>query len=117
MSDVLPLHRREFARQCLGGLGAASLTATAAAADTPPPPALPKDPQRELPSPEVLLLTMLMAQYPSENYTDGNLQAIYGDIAADLTRSRQLRAFPLANGDHPAVAFRVFRADAIEGAR
>lgn len=116
MSDLLPFHRREFARQCLGGLGAATLTATITAADTPPP-ALPEDPQRELPSPEVLQLSLLTRQYPSEKYSEENIQSIYGDIAADLARSKQLRAFPLVNGDHPAVAFCVFRADVVEGAR
>lgn len=115
MADLLPLHRREFARQCLGGLGAASLTTAAVGDDQPP--SSPEDPKRELPSPEVLLLTLLMSQYPSEKYTEENIQSIYGDIAADLVRSKQVRAFPLANGDQPAVAFRVFRADILEGAR
>jgi hypothetical protein len=110
MSYIHSLHRREFARQCLGGIGAASLTAGVTAAETPPPPALPEDPPHKLPPPEALLLTLLMAQYPSPHYTDDNLQSIYGDIAADLSRSRQLRAFPLTSGDAPAAAFRVYRA-------
>jgi hypothetical protein len=119
MPEMDPLPRREFARHFLGGIGAMSLTATVAAVDTPtpPPPALPEDPKRELPSPEVLLLTMLIAQYPSDHYTEETLQAIYGDIASDQSRSRQLRAFPLTSDDGPADAFRVYRAASDEGVR
>jgi hypothetical protein len=64
----------------------------------------------------MLLLTMLMIQYPSDNYSDEDVRSIYGDLASDLARTQQLRAFPLSNGDHPAVAFRAFRVAADAGA-
>jgi|GEM_PF-2979844 len=120
MGDLEPLRRRDFTRQCLSGIGAASLLATGTSTAAPPPPAAPEESREEPPvppAPEVLLLTTLMQQYPSENYTEEALQSIYGDIAGDLARDRQLRAFPLTHGDHPAVVFRVFRAmPAVEGA-
>lgn len=109
------LHRREFAWQMLGGLGAASLAAgNASAQDKPSPPALPEDPKAEpaerTPPVELLVLTALVQSYPSEQYNDDILRRIYGDIAGDVARGKQLRAFPLNNSDEPACVFHVFRA-------
>jgi hypothetical protein len=99
--------RREFAWQCLG-LGAASL----AAAAEPPPPALPDSPPSELQPPtELLILSALVRQYPSEHYTQEALRGIQGDIAGDVARGKTLRAFPLKNSDAPALTFRADRAE------
>lgn len=103
------VHRREFARQCLGTLGAASaLVATTAAQDKTE-----KDetPAEKTPPVELLLLSALVQNYPSEHYTEEAIAGIYRDIAGDVARGKQLRAFPLENGDGPATVFRVFRAN------
>ena len=46
----------------------------------------------------------------SEHYTDEIIAGIYRDVAADLARGKQLRAFPLKNSDEPACTFGVFLA-------
>lgn len=108
MTRFEELPRREFARQCLGGLGAASLTGPLIAAeDSPPPPALPEgpDPPQSRPSVELLMLSVLIEKYPSEQYTTEILRGIYREIVADQARGKQLRAFPLKNHDEPACTF------------
>lgn len=100
------LHRREFARSCLGGLGAASLAAPGmllAAEDG-------KEPAK--PPAELLLLSVLLQRYPDDHYSEEIVAGIYRDIAADLARGKQLRAFALRNADEPAVTFRAVRAAA-----
>lgn len=119
MSHAEGLHRREFAWQMLGGLGAMSVaTELTSAADQPPPPALPEDPRTEPPEQtppvEVLLLTALVRNYPSEHYTDEVLRGIYGDIAGDVARGKQLRTVSLQNSDEPACVFRAFRGDSLD---
>lgn len=114
MSSAESLHRREFARQCLGSLGAVAVTAEIAAAA--PPPAMPEDPNvepAESPPVELLLLTALVKRYPSEQYSDDVLRGIYGDIAGDVSRGKILRSVPLKNSDEPSTVFRVIRGDAL----
>jgi hypothetical protein len=109
MSASTNVHRREFARQCLGTLGAASaLAATAAAQDKSEKGEAPAE---KTPPVELLLLSTLVQNYPSEHYTEEAIAGIYRDIAGDVARGKPLRAFPLANGDGPATVFRVFRAN------
>lgn len=121
MADANHLDRRGFTRQCLGGIGAAALVSTSASGDDqPPPPALPEDPKKislaQTPPPEALLLFALLQQYPSDHYNEDNVQAIARDVAGDLARGRQLRAYPLQNSDEPATVFRAFRAATVQEA-
>ena len=97
------LPRREFAKHCLGGLGIAALAAPAAAADE-------TDDAAAKPPAELLILSALLQQYPSEHYTEEIVAGLYRDVAGDLARGKQLRAFPLQNSHEPACTFRVFRA-------
>lgn len=109
MAHAAKLPRREFARQCLGGIGAASIAGhVMAGEDRPPAPALPeeKPAAKDAPPVELLLLSALIENYPSEHYTDEILRGIYREIAGDQARGRQLRAFPLKNHDEPALVFR-----------
>jgi hypothetical protein len=108
MTHPEELPRREFARQCLGGLSAVSFAAPLIATeDSPPPPALPEDPASPAsrPSVELLILSALVENYADEHYTPEILRGIYREIAADQARSKQLRAFPLQNSDEPACTF------------
>ncbi|MFO0919839.1 MAG: hypothetical protein U0872_16185, partial [Planctomycetaceae bacterium] len=99
MAHADELHRREFARQCLGGLGTAAFCSRSTAGDDPPPPpARPEDPPPSRPAPpsvELLLLSVLVERYPDERYTEEILRGIYRDIAADQIRGAVLREFPL----------------------
>ena len=110
--------RREFARRgLLGGAAFCGLNAAerATAASEPAPPAsaltpVNFPPDTPLPAAEALLLTWLVQEYPSPHYQDaGVLPGIYGDLRADLARSRELRRFPLTNADEPGPGFRVWR--------
>jgi hypothetical protein len=116
MSPSDNLDRRDFARHCLTGLGAASLIAAGAPAEDQPKPEKADESAKNRPSAELLILSALMQTYPSERYDETAVQGIYRDIAGDLARGKQLRAFPLTNGDEPATVFRVFRAASAEGA-
>lgn len=110
MSTAENLHRREFAWQCLGGLSAVSLTSVSAAQDKPATPDEAKaEPEKQSPPAELLVLSALIQSYPSEHYTDEIYRDIYRDIAGDMARGKQLRAFPLTNGDGPACVFRAIR--------
>lgn len=111
------LHRREFARQCLGGIGAASLIGgNATAEDKPKAEDTPDEAAKKTPPAELLVLSALMQMYPSEHYDEDAVRGIYRDIAGDVARGKQLREFSLRNSDEPALTFRVFRAAAAEGA-
>ncbi len=113
MSQHKELDRREFTRQIMAGCGVLTLTVEPASSAEPPPPALPEDPRpepwEETPPVELLILTALVRNYPSEHYTDEVLRGMYGDIAGDLHRGKLLRTVPLTNGDEPATVFRVMR--------
>lgn len=106
MSTAENLHRREFAWQCVGGIGAMSVAARQSSGA-----ALPDEPQPEESPPPVesLLLTALVRNYPSEHYTDEVLKGLFGDIAGDVARGKQLRRVALENHVEPACVFRVFR--------
>lgn len=111
MSEASDLHRRDFTRHCLTGLGVASLGSVPAVLaddrkDEPPP----------KPTTELLLLSALMQQYPSEHYSEEIAAGIYRDIAGDLARGKALRAYPLQNSDEPVGAFRAYRAPPTQGA-
>lgn len=113
MSSAEELHRRDFARHFLGTIGVTTLATSASFGEPPPPPALPEDATKdESPPFELLVLTQIVRSYPSEHYTGEALRGMYGDIAGDISRGKQLRSYPLKNGDEPACTFRVFRADA-----
>jgi len=93
------IDRREFARWMACGIAGAGVVGTArltAAADEPPakPPSLP-----------VLVLARIMEEFPSERYDEMVIENILNDVRSDLTRGRELSAFPLKNGDEPAIVF------------
>ena len=110
------LHRREFAWQCLGGIGVASLIGgNASAQDKPKAEDTPDEVAKKTPTAELLILSALMQMYPSEHYDEDAVRGIYGDIIGDLARGKQLRAFPLQNSDEPTMVFRVFRGASVKG--
>lgn len=112
MSDAESLDRRMFARQFLGGLGAASVMAgTLGGEDKAPPPKEEPKPEADerTPPAELLILSALIQNYPSDHYTDEIFRSIYREIVGDVARGKQLRAFPLQNSDEPACLFRVVR--------
>lgn len=113
MSEAEGLDRRMFARQFLGGLGAASVMAGSLEGDDKAPPSkeeLKPDAEERTPPAELLILSALIQNYPSDRYTDEIFRSIYREIVGDVARGKQLRAFPLQNSDEPACVFRVVRA-------
>lgn len=112
------MDRRRFAGGLAAGTGAfaaAQVLPLCATDDRPPATAKEKDQEKQpdepaaKPSPEVLLLTLLTQQYPSEHYDEAALQGIYRDLHGDLARGKLLSEFPLKNSDEPSSIFRVFR--------
>lgn len=118
--------RREFGRHLLtaaaitsGTAGVNSTSMLLEAAEAPPVPKLPEDqqptpPEPPLPSPEALLLTYLVRQYPNNNIDKQAIQGIYRDIQGDVARGKILSDFLLTNSDEPAFHFAAYRSsDAI----
>ncbi len=94
-------------------MSVAARQSSAAALPDEPKPDEPK-PEEPAPPVESLLLTALVRNYPSEHYTDEVLRGLFGDIAGDVVRGKQLRRVALANHDEPACVFRVFRSSAAQ---
>ncbi len=57
--------------------------------------------------PAELWLARVKAAYPSDKLTPEAVEEIRSDIARYLAASKALSAFPLENGDAPAMLFRV----------
>jgi hypothetical protein len=76
--------------------------------NAPAKPVEEKAPEEKKPevTPEVLLLTYLVRQYPNEHFDEAAISGIFRDIRGDLARSRELQEFPLLNSDEPAFVFR-----------
>lgn len=116
MAGADNLDRRAFTRRCLSGVGAAAMFAGGAVGDDSPPAKGAVEPNpdatEQTPPAELLLLSALIQQYPSEHYTNEIYRNIYREIVGDAARGKQLRAFPLRNHDEPACVFRVVRSAA-----
>ena len=120
--NQMPLENRMDRRQFAGSLATASGVVTALLVSQPSlaedrPPAVVREGDQPLeanerpakPSPEILLLTYLSQQYPSDHFNETTLQGIYGDIRGDHARGRVLSEFPLKNSDEPGFVFQVYR--------
>lgn len=115
--------RREFGWHLLtataitsGTAGVISSSRLLVAAEDPPAPKLPEDPQPKpaepaLPPPEALLLTYLVRQYPNNNFDKQAIQGIYRDIQGDIARGKILSDFPLTNSDEPTFHFAAYRSN------
>lgn len=95
MSDSID--RREFARWMT--LGATAAATGAVVTETVAPAA------EEPPSLSSLVLARIKNEFPSDKYDEAVVGGILQDIGGDLTRGRELSAFPLQNGDEPAFVF------------
>jgi hypothetical protein len=123
------MDRRQFACDVVAGTSclAAGLTSmTSSAAEEPrqnPPKDKPAAKQVDKPAaddekpdlpPEVLLLSYLVRQYPSDHFDKEAVAGIYRDIRGDVARGRMLQEFPLKNSDEPAFVFRAWSAEGVE---
>src|SRR4051812_34883712 len=108
MSTDHRMDRRQFASGLATGTGAfAAAHVLPVCADEDRPQATAKESDKAKqpeqpaakPSPEVLLLTLLTQQYPSEHYDEQALQGIFRDLRGDLARGRMISEFPLKNSD------------------
>lgn len=118
MTDTSRIDRRQFTRLlAVAASGPVALAAAnSPAADEKPavtpadPKPLPKDQEPEAAPPEeLLLLSVLLRRYPSEQYNDNAMRGIFRDLRGDLARGRALREFPLTNSDEPHFVFRALR--------
>ena len=120
MSQTERIDRRLFATQL--AVGACTFTAgvasnsNVASADQRPEvnesgdkkPAEP-EPKPEPVPPEILLLSFLTRQYPSDHFDEVAIQGIFRDIRGDVIRGRQLSEFAHKNADEPAFVFVAYR--------
>lgn len=114
MSEDSQIDRRRFAERLIAGTGCLTVGFSAVPAvgeEVPPPPKLPTDADPSSDPPlELLLLTYLVRNYPSEKFDDAALQGIFRDIRGDVARGKVLSEFPLKNSDEPAFVFGAYRA-------
>jgi hypothetical protein len=124
MLDPQRIDRRQFAKRLSAASGAAALLLTTpreglAAEDLPddknpttanadpevdPAPGFPKSPSQE-----ILLLSVLVQRYPSENFNESALKGIAADLRGDILRGRILSECGLKNSDEPCSIFRAYR--------
>lgn len=111
------IDRRRFHR-ALGGMAAAplaiglansSLAAESDATSQTPKPAEVSSDVAKLD--DVQLYLALIARFDADHLTAEHLAALRDEVAANLTTSRTLSAYPLTNADEPAPVFAAWRAE------
>ena len=107
-----PLDRRTFTHTLLAASAlAATGQAGVSAADQGKEASEKKpDEKPEKIPPDALYLQLVLQTYPHAKLDEAALEEVQTDIEQQLSRSRTLSKFPLANSDDPAGGFRAFRA-------